>query len=1062
MNRRKNDIAYSFHRFILLKNAFLHIFTPHICHLLYIFACTLHHHTSLAMRQTVAFLLFWAAAFPCIAQTPLTYGFDHPQDTARTKVWWFHGETVGTHEGITADLEAFKQQGVGGVVYYDQVHGDGEGAFKVFSSEWWDELLFSSQEARRLGLSFEVNCSNGYVAGGKWITPDRSMQSLVCTEKIVEGGSDLTFQMPLPEKMPGGWHHDVAVIALPYQEELLKQVQMPELAIDFQQPFTARSITYEVSARGKARTSSMQVPPSHFKLDARPNEFFGCGFTPLPPVAELQASDDGVSFYKVCDLRPRYRNLGGIKLQTVAFPKVTARKFRIIPADTTITFNHITLSARASVDAWQQKASLISEFIDADQTPRYTSEELANFSQAINLTSMLATDGTVSWQKAPKGKWLVLRFLSVSNGGHTKHGRKEALGLECDKLSVEGARLQWQSYVKPVIDSIRAHGGVLQGICMDSHEAGPQNWTVGFEDEFRWLRGYDMLKYLPVMTGFVVGSVEESNRFLYDLRRTISDLITERYYGEMNRLCHSEQQVGDGASSACLTLTAQAVGGALCMAGDAIEVKKLIDKPQAEFWGYQTEGNYDIKDCSSSAHLYGKLIASGEAFTDATYKHSLADIKNLADYAYCFGINELVVCAVAYQPWLDNRLNTANGRQYVLNRKNTLWPMSRPFWDYQARCSWMMRQGKPISDICIYLGDDVPMRILSHRLPDLPQGYDFDAFTTDALLHRMTAKDGLISLPDGISYRMMILPSEGQLTDKALQKIERLRQQGAVIYDPQTDRRTLAEALHQAGIQPDVETPHGEQLYFAHRRTANEDFYFLNNHSDQPINGYFTFATAAEGAELWDPVSGERHHLMATCADSRSTVQLNMAPRESFFVVFGSQNQQHDHQTVTTQVIPVTPSEWTVSFDAKKGGPSETIRLQTLGDWTTSDNPHIKYYSGTAICKASFKMARYNRRHSYRLSLPLLNAAAEVIINGQSAGIVWCSPWIVDVSHLLRRGTNNIELRMANCLWNRLVGDALLPASERLIQQTHPLAKPTDELVPSGISDYITITEEHD
>ncbi len=1015
------------------------------------------YHTSPIMRQTVALFLLWAATIPSIAQTPLAYGFDHPQDTARTKVWWFHGETVGTHEGITADLEAFKQQGVGGVVYYDQVHGDGEGASKVFSPEWWDELLFSSQEARRLGLSFEVNCSNGYVAGGKWITPDKSMQSLACTEMIVEGGRDLTFQMPLPEKMPGNWHHDVAVIALPYQEELLEQVQMPELSINFERPFTARSITYEVSARGKARTSSMQVPPSHFKLDARPNEFFGCGFTPLSSVAELQASEDGVSFHKVCDLRPRYRNLGGIKLQTVAFPKVTARWFRIVPTDSTLKFNHITLSARASVDAWQQKASLISEFIDADQTPRYAPGELADFSRAIDLTSMVAADGTVSWQKVPQGKWLVLRFLSVSNGGHTKHGRKEALGLECDKLSVEGARLQWQSYVKPVIDSIRAHGGVLQGICMDSHEAGPQNWTVGFEDEFRRLRGYDMRKYLPVMAGFVVGSAEESDRFLYDLRRTISDLITDRYYGEMNRLCHTEKQIGDGTSEVCLTLTAQAVGGALCMAGDAIEVKKLLDKPQAEFWGYQTEGNYDIKDCSSSAHLYGKLIASGEAFTDATYKHTLADIKNLADYAYCFGINELVVCAVAYQPWLDNRLNTANGRQYVLNRKNTLWPMSRPFWDYQARCSWMMRQGKPVSDICIYLGDDVPMRTLSHRLLELPQGYDFDAFTTDALLHRMTTKDGRICLPDGVSYRMMILPSEGQLTTQARQQIDFMRQQGAVIYDPQTDHRTLAEALRDVDIQPDVETPHGERLYFAHRRTANEDIYFLNNHSDQYIQGVFTFATAADGAELWDPVSGERHHLATTRANSRNTIQLSMAPRESFFVVFGNRNQQHDNQKTGTQVIPVIPSEWTVSFDATMGGPSETIHMQTLGDWTQSDDPRIKYYSGTAICKASFKMPHYNRRHSYQLSLPLFNTATEVIINGQSAGIVWCSPWTVDVSRLLRRGSNQIELRMPNCLWNRLVGDALLPESERTIQQNYPLAKPTDELVPSGISGNITI-----
>lgn len=139
-----------------------------------------------------------------VAQTLLSYGFDHPQDSARTKVWWFHGETVGTHEGITADLEAFKEQGVGGVVYYDQVHGKGEGAFKVFSPEWWDELIFSSQEAKRLGLDFEANASNGYVAGGhRLVHPlchrlllDRLFAPLIAagrhTERLLETDSEIT------------------------------------------------------------------------------------------------------------------------------------------------------------------------------------------------------------------------------------------------------------------------------------------------------------------------------------------------------------------------------------------------------------------------------------------------------------------------------------------------------------------------------------------------------------------------------------------------------------------------------------------------------------------------------------------------------------------------------------------------------------------------------------------------------------------------------------------------------------------------------------------------------
>lgn len=103
------------------------------------------------MTLTFATCMAATNAFTGSDYPPLSIGFDHPQDSARTKVWWFHGETAATHEGITADLKAFRWVGVGGVVYYDQVHGNGEGAFAVFSPEWWDELIFSSQEARRLG-----------------------------------------------------------------------------------------------------------------------------------------------------------------------------------------------------------------------------------------------------------------------------------------------------------------------------------------------------------------------------------------------------------------------------------------------------------------------------------------------------------------------------------------------------------------------------------------------------------------------------------------------------------------------------------------------------------------------------------------------------------------------------------------------------------------------------------------------------------------------------------------------------------------------------------------------
>lgn len=1027
-----------------------------------------------------------ATATASTAQSSLEWGFDHPQDSARTKVWWFHGETVGIHEGITADLEAFKKAGVGGVIYYDQVHGDGEGAFKVFSPEWWDEIIFSSQEAKRIGINFEANSSNGYVAGGRWITPDKSMQRLASQDMMLEVDGktpDVKFQLPA-RKTPGNWQKTVTVLAVPYNEQLMgdsRQVfsedsvvklsdpkQTHYITIDFGKAFTARSITYVTGARGKARTSSMQVPKSHFEMHPtngiyQEGSFFGCGYRNLPDIGELQVSDDGVNYRKVCSLRPKYQNLGGSKEQTLAFPTTKGRYFRIMltgwasgmKSDDQLAFGNVVISSRACVDVWQEKASFVSELMETDRTPQYTKDEIIDFSQAIDLTSSCDDKGVVMWKNCPKGKWLVLRLFAASTGGHTKHGRKEALGFECDKLSVDGARLQWQSYVKPIIDTLRAHNGLLTGICMDSHEAGPQNWTASMPQEFRTLRGYDMQKYLPVMAGYMVGSAEESAQFLFDLRHTINDLITDRYFGEFNRLCRSEG----------LVLTAQAIGGALCMAGDAVGVKRLVDKPQAEFWGYQTEGNYDIKDCSSAAHLYGKQIASGEAYTDVTYKHTLADIKNLADYAYAYGINEFVVCAVAYQPWVRRKLkdkseklkvSTANGRQYVLNRLNTLWPVSKPFWDYQARCSWMLRQGKPVSDFCLYLGDDIPVRILGHKLPAFPQGYDFDAFTTDALKNRMTAKNGRIVLPDGVSYSMMILPSDGRgEREEVRELIETFRRQGVPVYDPQTDNRSLSEAIREAGLVPDVDAPKAKSLYFCHRKTDNEDIYFLNNHSDKDVSDCFRFRTEASLAELWNPVTGERTPLAMTAEKNRTTIDLTLHARESYFIILSNQKNSIGASATTakTSAPVVIDQPWQVYFDTTMGGPSAPVFFPTLTDWTKHDDLRIKYFSGTAIYRNTFKLNKKDKRATYRLSLSLLNAAAEVIINGQSAGIVWCSPWDIDITKQLKKGKNQIELRVCNTLWNRLVGDANLPEAERITWQTHQLAKPNDRLVPSGVTD---------
>lgn len=1051
------------------------------------------------------------------------YGFEHPQDSTRTKVWWFHGETETTRAGITADLEAYREQGVGGVVYYDQTHGQCEGTLEAFSPKWWGMLLFASQEAERLGLTFEVHASNGYVSGGPWITPELGMQRLTATDTVVCGGQNLEFSLPVPESS-SGYYKDVAVMAVPFEEKTgedsrmlnplitcnlpdidagtcfslsKKLTQIPAqktgesvyITLDFWKEFTARSITYEMGAKGKATTSATNVPapPS--------NTFVGTGYRILPDVGELEVSDDGIHYNPVCDLKPLYRAHSNWRQRTLAFPTVAGRYFRLNlhdwyeadEPDKTLNIGRVLLSSRACVDRWEEKAALYSEYIDCDRTPAYQKAEIINQDQIIDLTAQVDSCGILCWRNVPEGKWLVMRFAHVPTGARIKHGRKNLIGLECDRMSEVAAEVQWNNYFKRIADSIQAHGGALAGMAMDSHEAGSQNWTPGFEKEFMRLRGYDLKRYLPVLAGYVVQSSKLSDAFLYDVRRTVADLVSEKYYGTFQRLCQERK----------MTYTAQATGNALCLVADQIQAKGRVQKPQGEFWAIHPDGNYDIKESASAAHIYGKPIASAEAFTDAKFYHSLGYIKQLADYAYCYGINEFVVCASAYQPWLDRYPgNTGGGRHYCLNRNNTFWTYSRDFWDYQSRCAYMLRQGMPVVDLCLYLGENAPVKILTYRLPELPEGFDFDAFTTDALLSRMDVRNGCIMLPDGMSYRMMVLPRNGEVTLEALHKIASLVKKGAVAYGtrpkrsgakcdlehkdeykelvnaiwgemevPQGSNRygegtvywgmSLADAVKEAGMTADVAVPDNRKFYYAHRKLRDGEIYFLDNHEDTALTHTFTFRCRGKSVELWNPVTGKRYALQGDeTVDGGTAVSLQMAARESFFVVFNDKKSAEELPLKKwdnlTEEIKRIEGDWMVEFDERRGGPGK-VTFSELTDWTAHTDYRIKYYSGTAVYRKSLTVDTVAPREQCMLRFNKLGDAARVVLNGKEVGTLWCSPWEIDITGKVKAGENELEIYVVNSLMNRMIGDSMLPEKERVTYCATPVATPEDALVPSGI-----------
>lgn len=977
------------------------------------------------MKHLRILALCFPVCFSLAAQPPggireALAAFRSPEDGTRTKVWWFHGETPTTREGITADLEAFKAAGVGGVVYYDQVHGDGAGALDAFSPQWWEMLKFSALEAKRLGLSFEINLSNGYVAGGPWITPETGMQRLCSSEAIVRGGERPVLNAPSAQS----WWQDVAVLAFPVHPEEWLDLPMGSGAAAAPAGFTARSITYTAPKARKSRNGAMNYP------DGPAEEFYGMGFVPYGTVGVLESSEDGHSWQVVCEL-PRPGGASGVAERTIAFEPVRASFWRISEAAEGLS--GITLSSRPRPDRWQEKANYFSEFHDAGSTPHYR-DGVLDPAGMLDLTHLLRPDGILDWT-APAGTWLVLRIAAESTGGKIKHGRANLMGLECDKMSREAARLQFASYAGRIIDTLGRIGAKPIGVTMDSHEAGPQNWTPDFPHLFRERNGYDLLPWLPAMRGCIVESADRTEQFLKDLRRTIADAVTENYYGELDRLCRE----------AGVQFTAQATGNGLSLGADNIGAKRLVSKPQGEFWARDVHGSYDIVDCASAAHLYGKPIASAEAFTDAKYSDSPAVLKQLADFAYTRLINEFVVCASAYQPALDAVPgNVAAGRQYCLNRNNTIWPLSRPFWDYQARCAGLLRQGEPVVDILIYVGDDPPVKTLAHLLPVIPEGYNFDTTAWDAL-EGATVQDGMLVLRSGMSYRMLVIQRNVSLTVKQRSMFDGWKAAGLPIH-----YAAVLDGIHApvpVPFEPDLPFHSAGKLddcvRFGHRRLPDADVYFIYNHSPKAFRQEIAVRTPYRNFYRLDPLDGS-----LTPLTPDSGPRLELAPDESAFLVATDEDllpaaggQNHPLSPPATGKTGRRGAKrpflhpgrtlrgaWQVQFDPKMGGPDAPVIFRRLKDWTKSADPRIRYYSGTAVYSRSFRWRPRQKAGSGQrqyLQLDGLNWMARVSVNGREAGTVWCSPWRLDITDYLRPGRNEIRLEVVNSLYNRMIGDAI-------------------------------------
>lgn len=822
---------------------------------------------------------------PVASASDLWTSFVTPPDESKTKVWWFHGETETTKEGIDADLEAFREKGVGGVVFYDQVHGKAADAYPAMSPQWWDMLKYAARKAKELNLTFEVAASNGYVAGGPWITPELSMKETVFSDTllILDKDSVVNFRLASPAKD----FVDVATVMFPDNNDLSPiSVGGGEIRLSNNASYTVgyasedseieiNGISYTVNPRGKGSTGSMNIP-------GKPSErYFGAKYTELPPIGSLEYSADGSEWHEAAKL-PAIEAViwHKSKRRTISFPAVRGRYFRIRIQDwldsegkqPTLVVGNIRLYTRDITDHIEVKSGLRTEVIYPSETGG--NKGAIKLSEVRDITGFVNKDGSLS-MPVEKGRWRIIRFGYKPTGARTKHGRKNLLGYEADVMSAEAAKVHFQHYFKAISDTLEKIGCKPQGMCMDSHEAGIQNWTQGFEKSFKAKSGYDIVPWIPALAGYIVNDRKQTDQMLLDFRKSIAAAIAENYYGTFASLC-AENGV---------TFTSQAM---LNICNDNIMSRGQVHKPQGEFWAYQTNGNYDCLDAASSAHLYGHPIASGEAFTDTPYSETWEELLRIANLAYCKGINEFVVCASSYQPWADRKFDdSASSHPYVFHRHNPRWPEVGPFWMYQARCSQMLREGRPVVDLCVYIGEDVPCKTFAYKLPEIPEGFNFDVCSTDALLNRFYVGDGDLHVKGGMSYKVLLIQDRTYISPAAEQKIRELERDGARIVrcTPDTD---LSKELSALGLRPDVTLSSAgepdDRVCFFHRSTEDADIYFVYNHSPHPYAADAAFRTAHSGAEVWDPVAVTRNELKMSGRDK--TVKIELAPYQSKFYIF--------------------------------------------------------------------------------------------------------------------------------------------------------------------------------
>ena len=1056
-------------------------------------------------------------------EDPLAQGFQNPPDSARPRVWWHWMSGNITKEGIKADLEWMKRAGVAGFQNFDAGLDTPQIVAKrlvYMTPAWKDAFKFTATLADQLGLEMAIAGSPGWSeSGGPWVTPAQAMKKYVWSETRLEGGKPFSGVLPKPpaatgpyQNIPTGrdrepqFYADSAVVAFELPDRDRTMAELKPRVTSSGGPFDlaalsdgdlAEAVLLPAAPAGEEAWIQFEFPgPQTVRGLTLRAERSGRGVRLSDPV--LSSSDDGQAFRPVLAVAQN--------ALTTAFAPVTARIFRL-----TIRTSEPAAPQTAPTATDEPAGMRVAEFVLHTISPVNRFQDKAAFdatpglydmataavpagdavgkADVVDLTSKMRPDGRLDWTP-PEGRWAVLRFGYSLTGARNSPASPEATGLEVDKLD----RAHVKAYFDNYLDQYKNATGGLMGqrglryIITDSWEAGVANWTDRMFAEFAKRRGYDMHPWLPVLAGRIVESAEASDRFLWDFRKTLGDLTAENHYDQLTDILRAR---GLGRYT-------ESHEGGRAFIGDGMDVKRLADIPMSATWleGPGQPSTYhdaDVRESASVAHIYGQNLVAAESLTvyRNAWQFSPETLKSTADRMMANGLNRFVIHTSVHQP-VDDKIPGLGLGPFGqwFNRHETWAEMALPWTTYLARSSFMLQQGRFVADILYYYGEDSNITALfGGKLPDIPAGYSYDFINADALLSRLSVKDGRIVTPSGMSYRLLALdPNSRHMSLAVLKKVRELVKAGAAVAGPKPvdspsladdqaefgaiaaelwdggahegrviGRLTIAQAMAMIGASPDFTytKPRADtSLAFVHRLLPEGDIYWVVNGNSRRETLEASFRVTGKAPELWHAETGSTERASYLIANGRTIVPLRLQPDDAVFVVFRKDAAEPARalpDPVETELAKIA-GPWNVAFQPGRGAPA-AAKLDTLSSWSESADPGIKYFSGTATYAVSFDAAASWIASGARLWLDLGNVKnlAEVKVNGRPLGIVWKTPFRVEVTSALKPGPNTLEIKVANLWVNRLIGDKQPGVTKPYTYTAVEFYKADSPLLPSGL-----------